>query len=102
MRLLKILKTKEALPWLAKRNAVPKSVEQVKRKNNMEVSIMEEKQIIEVEYDSELVNKYKNEYIMEEEGTGADPDAEPSDTQSTFNEETLEEMNEAGEVVFDD
>lgn len=58
-------------------------------------------QIIEVDYDEELVNEYKQNYIMEEEGIG-DVDAEPFDTQTAFNEDTFEEMNEEGEAVMEE
>ena len=54
-----------------------------------------EKQIIEVEYDKDLVEKYKENYILEEEGTG-DIESEPFDLQTTVNEDSFEEMNEEG------
>lgn len=60
-----------------------------------------EKQIIEVEYDKDLVEKYKENYIMEEEGIGAD-EAEPFDLQTTVNEDPFEEMNEEGEVIIEE
>ena len=60
-----------------------------------------EKQIIEVEYDKDLVEKYKENYIMEEEGIGAD-EAEPFDTQTKVNEIPFEEMNEEGEVIIEE
>ena len=60
-----------------------------------------EKQIIEVEYDKDLVEKYKENYIMEEEGIGAD-EAEPFDLQTTVNENSFEEMNEEGEVILEE
>ena len=60
-----------------------------------------EKQIIEVEYDKDLVEKYKENYIMEEEGIGAD-EAEPFDLQTTVNEDSFEEMNEEGEVILEE
>ena len=60
-----------------------------------------EKQIIEVEYDKNLVEKYKENYIMEEEGIGAD-EAEPFDTQTKVNEIPFEEMNEEGEVIIEE
>lgn len=63
---------------------------------------MEEKQIIEVEYDKDLVEEYKRNYIMEEEGIGADPDAEPYDTQTKLNETPLEEMFDQGEVIVEE
>ena len=60
-----------------------------------------EKQIIEVEYDKDLVEKYKENYIMEEEGIGAD-EVEPFDLQTTVNEDSFEEMNEEGEVILEE
>lgn len=59
-------------------------------------------QVIEVDYDEDLVNKYKSEYIMEEEGTGADPTAEPSDLQTTLNEVPLSDMIDNGEVIIEE
>ena len=58
-------------------------------------------QIIEVEYDKDLVEKYKENYIMEEEGIGAD-ESEPFDLQTTVNEDSFEEMNEEGEVILEE
>ena len=58
-------------------------------------------QIIEVDYDKDLVEKYKKEYIMEEEGTG-DIESEPFDFQTTVNEDSFEEMNEEGEVILEE
>lgn len=52
----------------------------------------ENKQIIEVDYDEKLVEDYKNNYIMEEEGIGAEPDIKPYDEQTTFNTYTKEEL----------
>lgn len=60
-----------------------------------------EEQIIEVDYDKDLVEKYKENYIMEEEGIGAD-EAEPFDLQTTVNENSFEEMNEEGEVILEE
>ena len=60
-----------------------------------------EEQIIEVDYDKDLVEKYKENYIMEEEGTGAD-EAEPFDTQTNVNEVPFEEMIEDGEVIIEE
>ncbi len=48
-------------------------------------------QIIEVEYDKDLVEEYKKNYIMEEEGIGAD-EAEPFDSQSRLNEDSIEDL----------
>lgn len=55
-------------------------------------------QKIEVEYNSDLVENYKKNYIMEEEGIGAD-EAEPYDVQTTFNTDSLEEMLDESTVV---
>ena len=60
-----------------------------------------EKQIIEVDYDKDIVEKYKENYIMEEEGIGAD-ETEPFDTQTNVNEIPFEEMNEEGEVILEE
>ena len=61
-----------------------------------------EEQIIEVDYDKDLVEKYKKEYIMEEEGTGSFEEVEPSDTQNNVNEASFEDMNEEGEVILEE
>ena len=60
-----------------------------------------EEQIIEVDYDKDLVEKYKENYIMEEEGIGAD-EAEPFDIQTNVNEVPFEEMIEDGEVIIEE
>lgn len=60
-----------------------------------------EKQIIEVEYDKDLVEKYKENYITEEEGVG-DIESEHFDLQTTINEDSFEEMNEEGEVILEE
>lgn len=57
-------------------------------------------QIIEVDYNKDLVEDYKNNYIMEEEGIGAD-EAEPYDTQENTNEVPFEFMIEPGEAVIE-
>ena len=57
-------------------------------------------QVIEVDYNKDLVEDYKNNYIMEEEGTGAE-EAEPYDTQENINEVPFEFMIEPGEVVIE-
>lgn len=61
----------------------------------------ENKQVIEVDYDKKLVKDYQKNYIMEEEGTGAN-EAEPYDTQTNVNEVPFEEMNEEGEVIVEE
>ena len=52
----------------------------------------ENKQIIEVDYDKELVEEYKKNYIMEEEGIGADEIGEIYDPQTTFNTDSIDEL----------
>ena len=59
------------------------------------------KQVIEVEYDKKLVEEYKKNYIMEEEGIGAD-EVQPYDTQDKVNEVPFEEMIEDGEVIVEE
>lgn len=61
-----------------------------------------EGQVVEVEYDKDLVADYQKNYIMEEEGTGADPDAEPYGTQDKLNEVPLEDMFDGNEVVVEE
>lgn len=67
-----------------------------------ENNMLQEGQIVEVDYDKDLVEEYKRNYIMEEEGIGADPDAEPYDTQTKLNEVPLEDMFDEGEVVVEE
>lgn len=59
------------------------------------------KQIIEVEYDKDLVEEYKNNYIMEEEGIGAEM-GEVYDVQTKFNTDTIEELLGEGAVIEDE
>ena len=61
-----------------------------------------DKQIIEVEYDEALVEEFKNNYIMEEEGTGAEEVGEVYGTQTTMNEVPFDEMIEEGEVIVEE
>ena len=67
-----------------------------------ENNVLQEGQVVEVDYNKDLVDEYKRNYIMEEEGIGADPDAEPYDTQTKLNEVPLEEMFDEGEVVVEE
>lgn len=67
-----------------------------------ENNVLHEGQVVEVDYNKDLVNEYKRNYIMEEEGIGADPDAEPYDTQTKLNEVPLEDMFDEGEVVVEE
>lgn len=60
-------------------------------------------QIIEVEYDASKVEEYKQNYIMEEEGTGAFDDVEPYDIQTNVNAPLkFEDINEEGEVIVEE
>lgn len=65
-------------------------------------NVLQEGQIVEVDYNKDLVDEYQKNYIMEEEGIGADPDAEPYDTQTKLNEVPLEDMFDEGEVVVEE
>ena len=67
-----------------------------------ENDVLQEGQVVEIDYNKDLVEEYKRNYIMEEEGIGADPDAEPYDTQTKLNEVPLEDMFDEGEVVVEE
>ena len=67
-----------------------------------ENNVLQEGQVVEIDYNKYLVEEYKRNYIMEEEGIGADPDAEPYDTQTKLNEIPLEDMFDEGEVVVEE
>ena len=67
-----------------------------------ENNVLQEGQVVETDYNKDLVEEYKRNYIMEEEGIGADPDAEPYDTQTKLNEIPLENMFDEGEVVVEE
>ena len=67
-----------------------------------ENNVLQEGQVVEVDYNKDLVKEYQRNYIMEEEGIGADPDAEPYDTQTKLNEVPLEDMFDEGEVVVEE
>lgn len=67
-----------------------------------ENNVLQEGQIVEIDYNKDLVEEYKRNYIMEEEGIGADPDAEPYDIQTKLNEVPLEDMFDEGEVVVEE
>lgn len=67
-----------------------------------ENNVLQEGQVVEINYNKDLVEEYKRNYIMEEEGIGADPDAEPYDTQTKLNEIPLEDMFDEGEVVVEE
>ena len=67
-----------------------------------ENNVLHEGQVVEIDYNKDLVEEYKRNYIMEEEGIGADPNAEPYDTQTKLNEVPLEDMFDEGEVVVEE
>lgn len=67
-----------------------------------ENNVLQEGQVVEIDYNKDLVEDYKRNYIMEEEGIGADPNAEPYDTQTKLNEVPLEDMFDEGEVVVEE
>ena len=67
-----------------------------------ENNVLQEGQVVEIDYNKDLVEDYNRNYIMEEEGIGADPDAEPYDTQTKINEIPLEDMFDEGEVVVEE
>lgn len=67
-----------------------------------ENNVLQEGQVVEIDYNKDLVEDYKRNYIMEEEGIGADPDAEPYDIQTKLNEVPLEDMFDEGEVVVEE
>lgn len=58
-------------------------------------------QFVEVDYNKDLVEEYKRNYIMEEEGIGAD-EAEPYDIQTNVNEVPFEDMIEEGEAIVEE
>ena len=53
---------------------------------------LKEGQVVEVPFDKDLVKEYQDNYIMEEEGVGADEDGEVYGTQTTVNTDTLEDL----------
>ena len=67
-----------------------------------ENNVLQKGQVVEIDYNKDLVEEYKRNYIMEEEGIGADPDAEPYDIQTKLNEIPLEDMFDEGEVVVEE
>lgn len=71
------------------------------RRNKKGGNVMN-KQTIEVEYDTNLVEEYKKNYIMEEEGIGDVVDTEPFGEQTTFNEDSVEEILGEGAEILDE
>lgn len=58
-----------------------------------------EEQIIQVEFDEELVKEYGDNYIMEEEGIGAEEVGPIYDEQSSFNEDSINDLLGEGAEV---
>lgn len=56
-------------------------------------------QVIEVEFNKELVEEYNNNYIMEEEGIGAEEVGSIYGEQTNFNTDTVEELLGEGAEV---
>ena len=56
-------------------------------------------QVIEVEYNKELVEEYSNNYIAEEEGIGAEEVGSVYGEQTNFNTDTVEELLGEGAEV---
>jgi len=65
----------------------------------LEEQLLEENQTVEVDFDKELVKEYEENYIMEEEGIGAE-DEEPYDKQTHFNKDKFEDMINPEEVTI--
>lgn len=61
-----------------------------------------EEQIIEVEYNKDLVEEYKNNYIMEQEGIGAEEIGEVYGAQTVINEVPFKDMIEEGEATIEE
>lgn len=59
-------------------------------------------QVVEVEYNKDLVEEYKKNYIMEEEGIGADPDATPYGEQTTLNTDGIDELFDPEDSVVEE
>ena len=57
-------------------------------------------QVIEVEYDNNLVEEYKNNYIMEEEGIGAEM-GEVYGQQTNVNEDHIEDLIDSNDATID-
>ena len=56
-------------------------------------------QIIQVEFDEELVKEYGDNYIMEEEGIGAEEVGPIYDEQNSFNEDSINDLLGEGAEV---
>lgn len=58
-----------------------------------------EEQVIQVEFDEELVKTYSDNYIMEEEGIGAEEVGPIYGEQDSFNEDLIEDLLGEGAEV---
>jgi hypothetical protein len=58
-----------------------------------------EEQIIQVEFDEELVKEYSDNYIMEEEGIGAEEVGPIYGEQISFNEDSINDLLGEGAEV---
>lgn len=58
-----------------------------------------EEQIIQVEFDEELVKEYGDNYIMEEEGIGAEEVGPIYGEQNSFNEDSINDLLGEGAEV---
>ena len=58
-----------------------------------------EEQIIQVEFDEELVKEYSDNYIIEEEGIGAEEVGPIYGEQSSFNEDSIDDLLGEGAEV---
>ena len=67
-----------------------------------ENNVLQEGQVVDIDYNKDLVEDYTRNYIMEAEGIRADPDADSYDTQTKLNEIPLEDMFDEGEVVVEE
>lgn len=64
---------------------------------NKEIELVEG-QVVDVEFDSELVKAYQDNYIMEEEGIGAEM-GEVYDQQTTVNSDTMAELMSEDTII---
>ena len=68
--------------------------------------IKKDEQVIEVDYNKDLVDEYKNNYIQDVEGMGAEgennEEVEPYGTQDTFNEDKIEDLIGEGAELDDE
>lgn len=63
---------------------------------------MDNEQVVQVDYDEELVKEYSNNYIMEEEGIGSDELGPVYDEQTVYNTDSLDELLGEGAEILDE